>query len=240
MANKGTNEKGGKKGETNQVSASVTETTIPVPDATELAEAKERSEEARKKLQQIKAKIRRAKQLKEKYAERKAKMEAQIARARVGTTQSAEELATKADEFESEAAKLLRENRSLLVEFDEMDGQLSELNQQLREIRSENKKARAASSGGTIRTGSVAAAKAALVKALGRRQWIVRYDSDGAAEWATKSEGGVDARIDFTDEAWTTTVGGETKTEQYGAGAIQIADGLFPKDKNGKKATAAA
>lgn len=214
---------------------------IAKPNPKELVSAKEKNDAARKILQQIKAKIRRAKQLKEKFGERKAKKEASIARAKAGTTKSAEELLSKADEFDKEAAKLLKENRGILSEFDLMDDELGVLDQELKEIRAANKKARGKSSNGTTRTGSVAAAKAALVKALGRRGWVVRYDSDAAAEWATKSDGGVDARIDFTGEHWTTKVGDDTKVNQYGAGAIQVADGLFPKEsKKDKEARKAA
>lgn len=240
MAKKGTEKKAeanGAAGSANDTSKNGTATTIPTPK--ELMSAKDKNEAARKKLQQIKAKIRRAKQLKEKFDERKAKKEAMIARAKAGTTKSAEELLSKASEFDKEAAKLLKENRGLLTEFEEMDGELGTLDQELKEIRSANKKSRK-SANGTTRTGSVAAAKAALVKALGRRGWVVRYDNDGAAEWATKKDGGVDARIDFTAEAWTTKVGDDTKTHQYGAGAIQIADGLFPKESKKDKASKAA
>lgn len=244
MAKKGTNEKAEANGAVGSATAkgdaktdATPETTIPTPK--ELVSAKDKNDAARKKLQQIKAKIRRAKQLKEKFDERKAKKQAAIARAKAGTTKSAEELLSKADEFDKEAAKLLKENKALLAEFEQMDGELGELDQELKEIRSANKKSRK-SADGTTRTGSIAAAKAALVKALGRRTWTVRYDNDGAAQWATKSEGGVDARIDFTDENWTTKVGDEVKTHQYGAGAIQIADGLFPKESKKDKATKAA
>jgi hypothetical protein len=234
MATKGTNKKADAKGTKDSAKAAdnAAETTVPTPK--ELMTAKDKNDAARKKLQQVKAKIRRAKQLKEKFSERKAKKEAAIARAKAGTTKSAEELLSKADEFDKEAAKLLKENKALLGEFEKMDGELGELDQELKEIRAQNKKSR--KSNGTTRTGSVAAAKAALVKALGRRTWVVHYDNDGAAEWATKSQGGVDARIDFTDENWTTKVGDDTKTHQYGAGAIQIADGLFPKEGKGDKA----
>ena len=234
MAKPGTNKNskaGGKSTATSEgTTKSGTPETITQVIPPELMSAKERNELARKKLVAVKAKIRRAIQLQEKFGERKTKKEQAILRAKAGTTKSAEELNAKTEEFDAEVAKLLKENKGLLTEFEVMDGQLGEMDQELKEVRSANKKARKVPEGGRT-GGSVAAAKAALVKALARREYIVRYDSDGAAETAKKTVEDVTVAITFGTEDWVTKVGDEEVTHNYGAGAIQIADGLFPKSK---------
>lgn len=195
---------------------------------TVLVSAKDKAEAARKKLMAIKAKVRKAENLKKKYEERKAKKETAIIRAKAGTSKSAEELEASAIQFEKDAAKLLKENKVLLSEGDLMQSALDTMDQELKEIRAANKKNR--KTGTKTGGGSTAAAKAALVKALSRRVFIVRYDDAGeAALSATKTADKVTVNIAFEAESWTTDVDGKKATHNYGQGAIQIADGFFPK-----------
>jgi hypothetical protein len=203
-----------------------------------IVSAKDKAEAARKKLMAIKAKIRKAENLKKKFDERKAKKETAIIRAKAGTSKSAEELEASAIQFEKDAAELLKKNRALLSDGDLMQGRLDTMDQELKEIRAANKKNR--KTGTKTGGGSVAAAKAALVKALSRRVFIVRYDDAGeAALTATKTADKVTVDIAFGDENWTTKVDGKSVTHNYGQGAIQIADGFFPKVEKEKAKKAA-
>jgi DNA repair exonuclease SbcCD ATPase subunit len=236
MANKGTK----KSQETKKVAAStakVTKTSVAVAPSAILS-AKDKAEAARKKLMAIKAKIRKALNLKKKYDERKAKKETAIIRAKAGTSKSAEELEASVIQFEKDAAALLKENKALLSDGDLMQGRLDVMDQELKEIRAANKKNR--KTGTKTGGGSVAAAKAALVKALSRRVFIVRYDDAGeAALTATKTADKVTVDIKFLDESWETKVDGKVATHNYGQGAIQIADGFFPKVEKEKAKKAA-
>lgn len=203
-----------------------------------IVSAKDKAEAARKILVAIRAKIRKATNLKKNYEDRKAKKETAIIRAKAGTSKSAEELEASAVQFEKDAAELLKKNKALLSEGDLMANKLGRMDQELKEIRAANKKSR--KTGTKSAGGSVAAAKAALVKALARRTFIVRYDDAGeAALTARKTADKVTVLIVFGDENWVTDVDGKKATHNYGQGAIQIADGFFPKvekDKGKKKA----
>lgn len=206
-------------------------------DSSEFAAAKAAYDAKRKALAEIKAKIRRAKMLAEKGDDREAKLKEAIERAKVGSAKTKDELLAKAEEFEKEMRTLLKESKQVLAVGEVKQEKLDLLRQELAEIRAAKKAERKTGTGegGTQRTGSVAAAKAALVKALARRGWVIRYDSDEAAVSAVKEDdkGKALATLTFTSENWTSKVGDVTAEHPYGAGAVQIADGLIepPKEK---------
>ena len=208
-----------------------------------LETAKSRFDVAKKKLQDVKAQTRKDKRTVEQAAARKKKLTEQIERAKANTTKSAEELLKKAEEFEKEATKASKDSKSVSAQAEKIREEEAKLRQELAEIKAANRKKK--TDDGKPKKVNPKASKVALVRALARRKFVVRYDSDGAAESAKTQDGSVNLAFGETD--FTVKYLDKTETVAYGAGAIDkveagveaVAESKKPKDAKDEKGSEA-
>lgn len=194
--------------------------------STALLEAKKIFEQTKKRLSEMKADVRKFKRKVEGAPKKLTNLRERLEKTKAGTTKTPEQLLAQAKKFEEEIAKVRGEYKTLKTQADDVYFEETAILDEIAEIKKSRSKGTTANGVGTFKvSGKHRSAKSALVKALARRVWVIKYDAHGAAIAAEK-EGRV---VAFGDEVWTTEYEKKTADHNYGAGAIQIADALFPK-----------